>query len=140
MKRTILKFAIGGVVLVSAIAYLAYAGLKDGGWTSYHLPVDTFLADAKFHAQRVRLAGKVAEEGLVRGAAGLGVQFILQGEKQRLPVSYAGAVPEMFKAGGEVIVEGRLDSAGTFQAQSILTKCASKYEAKDHPQKPETSS
>ena len=42
---------------------------------------------------------------------------------------------ELFQAGAEVIVEGQQDAAGVFQADTLLTKCASKYEEmpKDHP-------
>ena len=41
----------------------------------------------------------------------------------------------MFKAGSEVVVEGQADAAGTFQADLMMTKCASKYEDKPagHP-------
>jgi len=46
-----------------------------------------------------------------------------------LRVSYRGAVPDAFKAGAEVIVEGGLDSVGkTFTATTLITKCPSKYQ------------
>jgi len=38
-------------------------------------------------------------------------------------------VPDTFKPGAEVIVEGGFDSAsGVFGANSLMTKCPSKYE------------
>jgi len=45
-------------------------------------------------------------------------------------------VPDMFKSGAEIVVEGKQDAAGVFQADVLMTKCASKYEdmPKDHPQ------
>ena len=48
-----------------------------------------------------------------------------------MPVTYAGVLPDLFKPGGEVVVEGRLDAAGTFKADVLMTKCASKYEMKE---------
>jgi cytochrome c-type biogenesis protein CcmE len=128
MQSRVLKYLIAGSILLGAAGYLAYASLKEG-WVSYHMAVDAYLADKKFASQRVRLAGKVAEEGINGGAGRMGVEFVLLGEKQKLPVVYKGVVPEMFKAGGEVVVEGRLDQAGTFRAEVMMTKCASKYEA-----------
>jgi cytochrome c-type biogenesis protein CcmE len=134
MTSTAKKFIAGGVILLGAVAYLAYAGLSDG-LIQYHLQVDEFVNTPKYHTQRVRLCGKVAEGGLVSSPGQLSAKFTLLGEKQQVPVAYSGVIPDLFKAGGEVIVEGRLDSAGTFQADVLLTKCASKYQAADHGKK-----
>src|ERR1700730_12699740 len=38
--------------------------------------------------------------------------------------------PDMFAAGRDVIVEGRLASDGTIEARQVLTSCPSKYIAK----------
>ena len=47
-----------------------------------------------------------------------------------LPVRYLGIdVPDLFKDGAEVVVEGHFAS-GTFMAERVMAKCPSKYEAK----------
>jgi cytochrome c-type biogenesis protein CcmE len=47
-----------------------------------------------------------------------------------LPVRYLGIdVPDMFKDGAEVVVEGHYAS-GLFMAEKVMAKCPSKYEAK----------
>jgi cytochrome c-type biogenesis protein CcmE len=122
------------LVLLSAVGYLAYAGLKDG-WVQYHLQVDEYASNAKYHAERVRLCGKVAEEGLVSNPGLLTAKFTLLGESQRVPVVYNGVIPDLFKADCEVVLEGRRDAAGVFQADVMMTKCASKYESADHGKK-----
>ena len=44
-------------------------------------------------------------------------------------MAYSGAVPDTFKPGVEVIVEGGLDaSGGVFNATTLMTKCPSKYQ------------
>jgi cytochrome c-type biogenesis protein CcmE len=44
-------------------------------------------------------------------------------------VDYSGAVPDTFKPGVEVIVEGGMQpEAGVFKASTLMTKCPSKYE------------
>ena len=47
-----------------------------------------------------------------------------------VPVLYTGVVPDAFKQGADVVLEGRLISGGTFKAESLLVKCPSKYKAK----------
>ena len=121
------KILLAAVVLIGAISYLTYAAMKDG-WTTYHLSVDDFSRQAQYRTQRVRLAGKVGEANLVLGSAKLGAKFDLEGQSQNIPVNYHGILPDLFKPACEVIVEGKLDSAGVFQADVLLTKCASKYE------------
>ena len=59
----------------------------------------------------------------------------LLGETKRVPVAFKGVVPDLFKAGSEVVVEGRLDQGGVFRADSVMTKCASKYESGEHGHK-----
>ena len=130
MKPAIAKPLFVGVVVVAAVSYLAVAGLKGGG-AQYHLKVDEFLANRQLQSERVRLAGTVGDDGVVTGAARLGAKFTINGQTRQIPVSYSGVVPDLFKPGCEVVLEGRLDAAGTFQADVMMTKCASKYDAAD---------
>jgi len=37
-------------------------------------------------------------------------------------------VPDTFKPGAEVIVEGRMEQGGAFNAKTLMTKCPSKYQ------------
>lgn len=131
MTPIALKLISAGAVIVPAVAYLGFAGMKDG-MVQYHIQVDAYVKDAKYQNQRVRLAGKVSEENLSIGSGRLGAKFVLQGQTARVPVSYAGVVPDLFKAGCDVIVEGRADRDGTFKADVVMTKCASKYEPNGH--------
>jgi cytochrome c-type biogenesis protein CcmE len=82
-------------------------------------------------AGKVQLAGLVV--GPVRGDAHAGgLRFKLRdiggSAKVAVPISYTGSVPDLFKAGRHIVVDGRLRS-GTFVAEpgSMITKCPSKY-------------
>jgi cytochrome c-type biogenesis protein CcmE len=130
MAHAKIKLIIAGVVLASALAYLTYAGVKEG-WV-YYLEVDAFLAKTQVHDQRVRLCGRVVAENLQSNPAQLSASFGLSGKTQRIPVVYHGVVPDTFKVGCDVVIEGKLDSAGVFQADLMMTKCASKYQAEEH--------
>jgi cytochrome c-type biogenesis protein CcmE len=127
MKPIQLKLLCTGVILTGAFSYLAFAGMQKG-WV-YSVSVEQFARDAQFHNQRVRLHGKVATEGFETRKSLLTATFNLNGTGgTALPVVYRGVIPDQFEAGRDVVVEGRRDAAGVFQADVLMTKCASKYE------------
>lgn len=84
------------------------------------------------HAGDVLLVGAVV--GPVRGDAhtAAGMRFHLKDitdkAAQRVDVRYTGDVPDLFKTGRSVVVEGTLRN-GVFVAKpgSLTTKCPSKY-------------
>jgi len=125
VSSTTTKMLIGGTVLVAAVALLGVKGLKAG--SSYYTDVDTFMTDPNYQSGPVRLHGKVADKDLVIDSSNLGASFRLDGNSHSLPVTYRGVLPDLFKAGCEVVVRGQKDDKGIFQAEQILTKCASKY-------------
>ncbi len=84
------------------------------------------------HHGTVSLGGKVV--GPVTGNAhDTPLRFRLRDRSgtASVPVTYYGTVPDLFRAGREVEVDGRLVN-GTFVAKpnTLLTKCPSKYGAK----------
>ena len=79
----------------------------------------------------VSLTGKVV--GPVAGDAHAtgGLRFKLrdiQGKSVRIPIVFRGSVPDLFKAGRDVNLTGRLEH-GSFVASQMTTKCPSKYTA-----------
>jgi len=55
-----------------------------------------------------------------------------------MPVQHtSAAIPDLFKDGAEVIVEGKYDE-GLFIADNLMTKCASRYEAEENYESPVT--
>lgn len=115
------------LVLVGVSAWFAWQGAA-GSW-QYYLTVDEFIAQGEsLHSVRVRLGGKVAEGTLEIGADRRRAAFDLVGMGHRLPVRYAGVLPDNLAEGRDVVVEGRREGDGPFQADRLLTRCASKYE------------
>ena len=138
MAHARVKLIVASLAIVVAVTLLAVAGVREG--LVYSLSVDQFLDDGEYAGQRVRLTGLVSEENVQTDAGLLMARFDLVGEDEALTVEYHGIIPEMFKPGHEVVVEGELDGAGVFQADTLMTKCASKYESEgegamppDHP-------
>jgi len=125
------KLAIALVVIGSAVAYLVQAGVR-AGWV-YSMDAAAFMENAEFHSRRVRLTGTVGLENVESNPAMLSAKFDLVSKDKSVRVDYHGAVPDMFMAGHDVVVEGTLDSDGVFQSDVLLTKCASKYDDASSP-------
>jgi cytochrome c-type biogenesis protein CcmE len=84
---------------------------------------------APANSQRVRLHGKVGEQNFAANPGLLSARFQLVGKTQSVPVQYKGTIPDLFAVGKDVVVEGHF-KGGTFEADLLMTKCASKYESK----------
>jgi len=120
------KFLIGGIILVAAISYLGVVGFQDAA--TYYYPVDELYAQGDtVRGQTVKAAGQVAPGSVEQIPATNTMKFTLTEAGADLPVVYRGAVPDAFKVGNDVVVEGKLDAEGVFQAETIMVKCASKY-------------
>jgi cytochrome c-type biogenesis protein CcmE len=130
MSNKAIKFSIGIAVIVAAIAYFAVTGFNEG--KAYYLTLDELAAmDAAANdGARLRVAGVVLPGSIER--QGTRVTFQLAQGDLRLPVRYVGSapVPDTFKGGADAIVEGKRLTDGSFEADHIQAKCASKYEAK----------
>jgi cytochrome c-type biogenesis protein CcmE len=84
------------------------------------------------HSGDVSLVGKVVGKpsGDAHSTAGLRFRMrdIKGGNAAAVPVVFHGTVPDLFKRGRDVVVEGRTKD-GVFVAHSLVTKCPSKYAA-----------
>jgi cytochrome c-type biogenesis protein CcmE len=122
------QFLIAGLVIVVALGYLGYNAFQ--GASMYYLTVGELLAKGEAaYGEQLRVSGK-AVEGTVQADSGANVlRFSLaDGDGATMPVVYEGIVPDAFKEGADVVVEGGLTPPGVFEASSLLVKCPSKYE------------
>ncbi len=128
-RKTIVKTIIGVVLIGGAMTYFIFQAMQSS-W-SYYYSVDDFSANSPaVKNQSLRIAGRVKQGSIVRDLQKVSLNFTLTGSKTELPVQYKGTVPDNFAEDREVVVEGRLDTTGMFQADMLMTKCESKYKAK----------
>lgn len=115
---------------LGSIGYLLFSGLTEN--SVYFVNVSEALAMTPEKLQSARLFGTVKAEGLQRLATEPGVDFLVEDKDSKsltMHVVYKGAVPDTFKPGAEVIVEGGLNATTkTFEAKTLMTKCPSKYQ------------
>lgn len=126
-KKRRLKPIIISFIIVSVIGYLIYTGLRDT--MTYYLTVSEVLAkSSEIQNQTVRVGGNVSIDSVQWDPKDLRLFFKMEDDKSSLLVDYRGVVPDSFKPGREVVVEGTYKSDGQFIATTIMPKCASKYE------------
>jgi cytochrome c-type biogenesis protein CcmE len=128
-KKTIVKTIIAVALIGGGMTYFILQAMRSS-W-AYYYSVDDLAANrtvVKNHS--LRLAGRVKKDSIVRDLQKTSLKFILSGSESELPVHYKGTVPDNFADDIEVVIEGRLDTNGIFQADRLMTKCESKYKAK----------
>jgi cytochrome c-type biogenesis protein CcmE len=76
--------------------------------------------------QRLRLGGLV-EQGSVKHEGPNTILFGVTDTNKVIAVSYSGIVPDLFREGQGVVVEGALDPGGLFRADTLLAKHDERY-------------
>ena len=129
-KRNLPVYLVALVLFLGGLGYLLFSGLGEN--TTYFLNVSEALAMKPTDLAKARLFGTVSGQDLSRPEDAMGVSFVLVDKDQpakTIRVDFKGAVPDTFKPGVEVIVEGGVNPAsGAFAANTLLTKCPSKYQ------------
>jgi cytochrome c-type biogenesis protein CcmE len=122
--RLVIALSVAAVLAI----FLLYTSIAGGGNPSIA------PSELRNRQEKVQLAGVVV--GPARGDAhAAGLRFVLRdiGGKPRtgVPVLYTGSVPDLFRPGRHIVVDGRLRN-GVFVAEpgSMITKCPSKYAPK----------
>ncbi|WP_027186671.1 cytochrome c maturation protein CcmE [Desulfovibrio cuneatus] len=121
---------VAALLFVLGIGYLTFSGLFEN--SIYYVGVAEALELTPKDLTTARIFGTVKPEDLSQAANGQGVTFFLADSADTsrvIRVVYKGMVPDTFKAGAEVFVEGSIDHANTsFNASTLVTKCPSKYQ------------
>lgn len=133
MKRE-RKFLVGGVGIAGLVGYLMVTGMKES-MIYYHTPdelMERISADPTYRGSGVKVGGRVVPGSVDFDPRTLDLRFdvidIVSGTTS-FPVHFQGPLPDTFEEGRDVVIEGRLNDAGEFEATTVLTKCGSRYEA-----------
>ena len=128
------RFYVGLVGVALVVSYLVWTGVSDS--MVYYLTPTELVAkvaeDPAFHAVGVKVSGKVIPGTYSRGEGELVHLFRvhdIEHPEVTFPVVYQDVLPDTFTDEIEVVLEGRFGEDGVFQAQTVLTKCGSRYEA-----------
>jgi cytochrome c-type biogenesis protein CcmE len=123
-KRRRLAFAIALLVASIGGAALVIAALKDNVLYFYS-PSDVAGKGVRpgiaFH-----IGGLVARGSVKRGVGGE-VRFTVTDGRAQVPVTYTGALPDLFREGQGVVALGTQGRDGVFNASEVLAKHDEKY-------------
>ena len=126
-RRLRWSFVVAALAVAGAVAYLIYANTTTSA--AYYMTVKELRGCHDCAGRIVRVAGTVQAGSVVREDRTQTVLFTIDDGQSALPVTYSGIVPDIFRPGVTVVVEGSLPSpAGVFHASTLLTKCPSKFQ------------
>lgn len=120
-------YVVALLCLLGGLGWLCYTGFSESSVYFLNVAEASTLTPEKL--AQARLFGVVSENDLTRQPGEL--SFLLADKdiaSQTIPVHFSGLVPDTFKAGAEVIVEGAMSADGRFLAATLMTKCPSKYQ------------
>ena len=75
--------------------------------------------------------GGLVKEGSAQKLGGDRIYFVVTDLKQDVAVSYTGALPDLFREGQGVVIEGALEAPGHFRATTVLAKHDENYMPRD---------
>jgi cytochrome c-type biogenesis protein CcmE len=126
-RRRITIFTVFAAV-IGIIGYLIASGFEDTN-VAYYQKVDELKAlGVSAEGKSYRVSGQVIAGSVTRADDGLSMTFTIDELGHKMDVVYHGIIPDTFKEGVGVLVEGQYAN-GRFEAKQIFTKCASKYES-----------
>jgi cytochrome c-type biogenesis protein CcmE len=120
--RLVIALSVAAVLAV----FLLYSSIAGGGTPALR------PSSVRGHTEKVSLSGRVIKP-VTGDAHGAGLHFRLRDVQgtATVPVVYTGSVPDLFRAGRDIVVDGHLQN-GVFVAVpgTMVTKCPSKYTPK----------
>ncbi len=129
MKRKHQRLVLisSGLLGLGIAAFLTLTAFQEA-LVFYYMPSD--LQSKKIPSeQRIRLGGLVEPRSLRQN--GEKVSFKITDQKKFIDVTYQGILPDLFREGQGVVVEGYLRNPTEFQAEMVLAKHDENYMPKE---------
>lgn len=141
-----MKFLVGGLLMLAAVAYLIVSGTFGGA--QYFISIDDLLNSPDYVGKSVRVSGAVIGDTIVYDSQNLILDFtvvhfptdtnnlaqslhdaVINTSAVRLKVHLENEVmPDLLQNEAQAILTGKLGEDGIFYASELLLKCPSRYE------------
>lgn len=109
------------IILALAVLAVPSLYLLKQNFNSFYTPSQ--IANGLMASGRsFRLGGQVKKGTIKQNANNLQVAFVVSDPQHNVLVEYEGVLPDLFREGQPVVIEGHLDQAGIMQAKRVLTK------------------
>lgn len=123
--RTRRALIVLGALATLAVATALVLNAFNSNLVFFFSPSQVFANEAP-RERSFRIGGLVEEGSLQREAQGLTIRFAVTDRAQKIPVTYTGLLPDLFKEGKGVVAQGRMVD-GIFKAQEVLAKHDENY-------------
>jgi cytochrome c-type biogenesis protein CcmE len=122
-KRLVL---VGAIVLgVGSATALAVTAFRQN-MLYFFSPTQVSAGEAPI-GHTFRLGGLVETGSLKRRGDGLTVDFVVTDTAHRIPVTFSGILPDLFREGQGIVALGKLSPQGQFKADEVLAKHDENY-------------
>ena len=128
VRRRRLWLVLALVVLAAGATALIAMALQSNVAYLY-TPSEVLRGDAG-QAERFRLGGMVAKGSFRRAAGSMEAHFEVDDGDARLPVTYTGILPDLFRENQAVVATGRMQGK-VFVAEQVLAKHDEQYMPKE---------
>ncbi len=119
-----IKLVVAAIILLPVLAHLGYS-LANSSLANYYVTVDEYLSRSA--TVPVRVAGEVIPGTIQWDNAARTMRFQISGGTNKLDVMYRGYVPDSFRDGTTVILEGSRGPGNVFVASAVAVKCPHQY-------------
>jgi cytochrome c-type biogenesis protein CcmE len=120
-----LAFIAAAVIGLSAATLLVLNAFRSN-LVFFHTPSEVIAGKVPTNTT-VRIGGLVENGSVQRSADSLQVSFAVTDLSNSVRVSYQGILPDLFREGQGVVVQGRMQSGRGFVADQVLAKHDEKY-------------
>jgi cytochrome c-type biogenesis protein CcmE len=129
MQRRI-QILIGGLIVLAILGAIAYKGVQTT--VAFYSPTEVLAAPDAFQNKTIRIMALVEPQSTRWDADAVRLGFNITEDSRRfIPVEFRGVKPDMYREGQGIVVEGRLDRQGVFQASNLLVKHSEEYKTDD---------
>lgn len=122
--QRLVLISVSLIALIAAGLLAAYALRNQASY--FYVPAD-IESNPPEAGQAIRLGGMVEMGSIATASDGITTSFVVQDGKARVPVQFAGILPDLFVEGSGVVAEGRMNAGGTFVADNLLAKHDENY-------------
>ncbi len=128
-KKKRLYLVLTSMTILAIAVGLVLTALQDS--ISLFLDPTELKARNLPEGEHVRLGGLVAIDSFIKDEDGLTYHFDITDGAETVSVMYKGSLPDLFREGQGVVVEGEVRSTGPFVATEVLAKHDENYMPKE---------
>jgi cytochrome c-type biogenesis protein CcmE len=124
-KHRRLLYVLTGLALLAGAAAIVLSVLSDN-LVFFYSPTD-LVTQRIPDGRRLRIGGLVADGSVHRSADGKIITFDVTDRAHQVQIIYSGPLPDLFREGQGVVVEGAREANGSIMAATVLAKHDERY-------------